>query len=122
MRDKRRSSVFWCDSFSILRPTGGGQGVGSGGGGRPGAVGGWAASWIRFLRRSSTGSMPSFCAARSTMPSVSATAIGCPTARYWQGAVLLVETTVVFARYFWCLDGPPVRFTTWLPSMPLVRG
>ena len=57
------------------------------------------------------------------MPSVSATAIGWPTARYWQVTFLLVNTTCMLARvYFWCLYGPPVRLTTWLPSMPLVRG
>ncbi|MNC89179.1 hypothetical protein D3C83_50810 [compost metagenome] len=66
--------------------------------------------------------MPSFAAALSTMPSVSATAIGWPTARYWQVTFLLVNTTFMRALYFWCLYGPPVRFTTWLPSMPLVRG
>ena len=39
------------------------------------------------------------------------------------GDVLVGEHDVAAcARYFWCLYGPPVRFTTWLPSMPLVRG
>ncbi|MNC98341.1 hypothetical protein D3C83_162710 [compost metagenome] len=66
--------------------------------------------------------MPIFCAARSTIPSVNATAIGWPTARYWQVTFLLVKTTFNFARYSWCRYGPPVRLTTWLPSMPLVRG
>src|SRR2546428_13515064 len=66
--------------------------------------------------------MPSFCAARSTMPSVSATAIGWPTARYWQVTFLLVNTTCIFARYFWCRYGPPVRLATWLPSMTVAIG
>ena len=47
--------------------------------------------------------MPSLRAALSTMPSVSATAIGWPTARYWQVTFLFVNTTSSFARYFWCL-------------------
>ena len=42
--------------------------------------------------------MPIFAAASSTSPSVTATAIGWPTARYWHMTFLFVNTTRACAR------------------------
>src|SRR6266404_8374992 len=83
---------------------------------------GYASSGIRFLFLISAGSMPSFAAAWSTMCSATATAIGCPTARYWHIMFLFWNTTVPLARYSLCLYGPPVRFRIWLHSTPEERG
>ena len=78
------SSDFRCDSPSNFMPAG--------------EVRGKLSSRIRFLMRNSTGSSASASAARSTRPSVTAVAIGWPTARYWQVGVLFCSTTVVLAR------------------------
>ena len=53
---------------------------------------------MRLRRLISSGSMPIVAAARSTSPSVTAVAIGWPTARYWHITFLFWNTTRARAR------------------------
>ena len=87
-----------------------------------GAVCGYASSDSRLRRRISAGSIPRRAAARSISPSVTVTAIGWPTPRYWQVGVLVCSATRSRALYAGSRYQEPVRFSTWLPSTADVRG